>query len=103
MRVSGGNWKSSGEFLATDGGQIERKQRIVGHAAVIIEAPSMLQTRMAAVVRRLAPGVPFGDGVRLTARMMAKIPPERIGRILYGKAATHLILRFRKSRRRVGE
>jgi hypothetical protein len=51
----------------------------------------------------LAPGVPFGDGVRLTAGMMAKIPPERIGRILYGKAATHLILRFRKSRRRAGE
>jgi hypothetical protein len=24
-----------GEFLATDGGQIERKQRIVGHAAVM--------------------------------------------------------------------
>jgi hypothetical protein len=54
----------------------------------------MLQARMAAVVRRLAPGVPFGDGLRLTARMMAKI---------YGKAATHLILRFRKSRRRAGE
>ena len=72
-------------------------------AAVIIEAPSMLQARIAAVVRRLAPGVPFGDGIRLTARMMAKIPPERIGRMLYGKAAMHLILRFRKSRRRAGE
>jgi len=72
-------------------------------AAVIIEAPSMLQARMTAVVRRLAPGVPFGDGVRLTTRMMAKIPPERISRILYGKAATHLILRFRKSRRRARE
>jgi hypothetical protein len=72
-------------------------------AAVIIEAPSMLQARMIAVVRRLAPGVPFGDGVRLTARMMAKIPPERIGRVLYGEAATHLILRLRKSRRRAGE
>jgi hypothetical protein len=63
-------------------------------AAVIIEAPSMLQARMIAVVRRLAPGVPFGDGVRL---------PERIGMVLYGKAATHLILRLRKSRRRAGE
>jgi hypothetical protein len=30
-------------------------------AAVIIEAPSMFQARMTAVVRRLAPGVPFGE------------------------------------------
>jgi hypothetical protein len=50
-------------------------------AAVIIEAPSMLQARMTAVARRLAPGAPFGDGVRLTTRMVAKIPPERIGRM----------------------
>jgi hypothetical protein len=35
------------------------------------------------------PGVPFGDGIRLTARMMVTIPPERIGRMLYGKAAMH--------------
>ena len=72
-------------------------------AAVIIEAPSMLQARMTAVVRRLAPGVPFGDGVRLTTRMMAKIPPKRIGRVLYGKAATHLIRRLREIRSRAGE
>jgi hypothetical protein len=32
--------------------------------AVIIEAPSMFQARMTAVVRRLAPGVPFGEGPR---------------------------------------
>ena len=31
--------------------------------AVIIEAPSMFQARMTAVVRRLAPGVPFGEGL----------------------------------------
>jgi hypothetical protein len=30
--------------------------------AVIIEAPSMSQARMTAVVRRQAPGVPFGEG-----------------------------------------
>src|SRR5215475_5398753 len=72
-------------------------------AAVIIEASSMLQARMTAVVRRLAPGLPFGDGVRLTARMMAKIPPKRIGRVLYGKAATHLIFRLRKSRGKARE
>jgi hypothetical protein len=63
----------------------------------------MLQARMTAVVRRLAPGAPFGDGVRLTAGMMAKRPPERIGRMQYGKAATHLILRLRKSRSRAVE
>jgi hypothetical protein len=29
--------------------------------AIIIEAPSMFQARMTSVVRRLAPGVPFGE------------------------------------------
>jgi hypothetical protein len=63
----------------------------------------MLQARIAAVVRRLAPGVPFGDGIRLMAGTMAKILPERIGRMQYGKAATHLILQLRRSRIRAGE
>jgi hypothetical protein len=31
--------------------------------AVILEAPSVHQARMTAVVRRLAPGVPFGEGL----------------------------------------
>jgi hypothetical protein len=70
-------------------------------AAVIIDR--MLQARMTAVVRRLAPGVPFGDGIRLMAGTMAKILPERIGRMQYGKAATHLILQLRRSRIRAGE
>ena len=70
---------------------------------LLIEAPSMFQARVAVVVRRLAPGALFGDGVRLTAGMMPKIPPERIGRMQYGNAATHLILQLREIRRRAGE
>jgi hypothetical protein len=50
--------------------------------AVIIEAPSMFQARMTAVVRRLAPGVPFGESLNLTAEMMAAIPPEEVGRMM---------------------
>jgi hypothetical protein len=34
---------------------------------VIIEAPSMFQAGVTAVVRRLAPGVPFGEGPKLSA------------------------------------
>ena len=55
--------------------------------AIIIEAPSMFQARMTAVVRRLAPGVPFGEGLKLTAKMMAAIPPEEIGRMMSGVEA----------------
>jgi hypothetical protein len=36
--------------------------------AVIIEAPSMLQARRTAVTQRLAPGVPFGESLKLTAK-----------------------------------
>jgi hypothetical protein len=42
-------------FLLTFG---DARRRPV--AAVIIEAPTMFQARVIAVVRRLAPGVPFG-------------------------------------------
>src|SRR4029077_19457456 len=42
-------------------------------AAVIIEAPSMFEARMTAGVRSLAPGVPFGEALKLTAKMMAAI------------------------------
>jgi hypothetical protein len=48
---------------------------------VIIEAPSMFQARMTALVRRFAPGVPFGEGHELSAKMMTSIPPEQIGRM----------------------
>src|SRR6516225_11244082 len=68
--------------------------------AVIIEAPSMFQARMTAVVRRLAPGVPFGEGLLLTAKMMAAIPPEEIGRMMSGVEAAELILRLVRDRGR---
>jgi hypothetical protein len=49
-------------------------------AAVIIEAPSMFQARMTAVVRRLAPGVPFGEvGLKLSAEMIMATRPESAG------------------------
>jgi hypothetical protein len=66
--------------------------------AVIIQAPSMLQARMTAVVRRLAPGVPFGEGLKLTAKMMTTIPPEEIGRMMSGVEAAELILRLVRDR-----
>ena len=44
--------------------------------AVIIEAPSMFQARVTAVVQRLAPGGPFGEGLKLSAKMMTAISPE---------------------------
>jgi hypothetical protein len=68
--------------------------------AVIIEAPSMFQARMTAVVRRLAPGVPFGEGLNLTAEMMAAIAPEKIGRMMSGVEAAELIRRLVKGRGR---
>jgi hypothetical protein len=34
----------------------------------------MFQARMTAVVRRLAPGVPFGEGLKLSAEMMTTMP-----------------------------
>jgi hypothetical protein len=61
--------------------------------AIIIEAPSMFQARMTAVVRRLAPGVPFGEGFKLSAEVMTAIPPEDIGRMMSGVEAAELILR----------
>jgi hypothetical protein len=36
------------------------------------------------LVRRLAPGVPFGEGLKLSAKMMTAIPPEEIGRMMSG-------------------
>jgi hypothetical protein len=55
-------------------------QRPVG--VVIIEAPSMFQARMTAVARRFAPGVPFGECHKLSAKMMTSIPPTLIGRMM---------------------
>ena len=70
--------------------------------AVVIEAPSMFEARTTAVVRRLAPGVPFGEGLKLTAKMMSAIPPEEIGRMMSGVEAAELILRLVRDRGRPG-
>jgi hypothetical protein len=59
--------------------------------------------RMTAVVRRLAHGLPFGEGLKLNAKMMTSISPEQIGRMLSGKEATQLILRLVASRSGAGE
>jgi hypothetical protein len=71
--------------------------------AAIIEAPSVFQARMTAVVRRLAPGVPFGEVLNFSAKMMMSIPPEQIGRMLSGKEASILIRRLVKGRDRLWE
>ena len=63
-------------------------------AAAIIEAPSIAQARMTAVVRRLAPGLPFGEGLKLNDAMMTLIPPKQIGRTLSDTEATQLILQL---------
>ena len=68
--------------------------------AVIIEAPSMFHARMTAVVRRLARGVPFGESLNLTAKMMTAIPPEEIGRMMSGVEAAELVLRLVQDRGR---
>ena len=54
-------------------------------AAVIIEAPSMFQAHMNAVVRRLAPGVPFGESLKLTAKMMAAIATRQARSARWGE------------------
>jgi hypothetical protein len=86
------------KFLLTFG---DARRSPVG--VVIIEAPSMFQARMTAVVRRFAPGVPFGEGLEVSAKMMASIPPEQIGRMLSGEEASRLILRLVNSGGRLFE
>jgi hypothetical protein len=58
---------------------------------VIIEAPSMFQARMTAVVRRFAAGVPFAEGHELSAKMMTLIPPMLVGRMMSGAEAEQLL------------
>ena len=70
--------------------------------AVIIEGQSVFQARMTIVARRLGPGVPFGEGLKLTAKMVAAIPPEEIGRMMSGVEAAELILRLVRDRGRPG-
>jgi hypothetical protein len=64
--------------------------------AVIIEVPSMFEARVTAVVRRLAPGVPFGESLRLSAEMVMALPPQAIGRMMPGvviSRSTNSVLR----------
>ena len=53
---------------------------------------------MTAVLRRFAPGVPFGDGLKLSPKLVESIPPEQMGRMLSGDEASRLMLRFVDSR-----
>jgi hypothetical protein len=75
-----------------------------GHArqpaagVVIIEAPSMDEARMTAVLRRFAPSVPFGEELKLSAKLVASIPPDQIGRMLSGDEMSRLMLRLVDSR-----
>ena len=80
-------------FLLTFG---HARQPMAG--IVIIEAPSMDQAHMTAVLRRFAPGVPFGEGLKLSARLAGSIPPEQIGRMLSGDEASRLMLLLVDSR-----
>ena len=80
-------------FLLTFG---HARQPVAG--IVIIEAPSMDEARMTAVLRRFAPGVPFGDGLKLSLKLVESIPPEQMGRMLSGDEASRLMLRFVDSR-----
>jgi len=58
----------------------------------------MTRARMTAVLRRFAPGVPFGEGLKLSAKLVASIPPEQIGRMLSGDEMSQLMLRLVDSR-----
>jgi hypothetical protein len=66
---------------------------------VIIEASSMDEARMTSVLRRFAPGVPFSEGLKLTAKLVESIPPEQIGRMLSGDEMSRLMLRLVDSRK----
>jgi hypothetical protein len=68
--------------------------------SVIIEAPSMFQARMTAVVRRLAPGVPFGEGPTLSAGRHAKtVEAVRSSQEMMPSPAAHFLLTFGDARR----
>ena len=46
--------------------------------AVIVEATSMFRARMTVVERRLVPGVPFGEGLKLSPEMQATRPSANL-------------------------
>jgi hypothetical protein len=62
--------------------------------AVIIQAQSMFQARMTAVVRRFVPGVPFGEGLEVSDKMMTIDPTGADRQELSGDEASQLILRL---------
>jgi hypothetical protein len=82
-------------FLLTFGHADERPVGVV-----IIEAPSMFQAHVSAVVRSLAPGVPFGECHELSTKMMTSIPPTLIGRTMSSTEAAQLLVRSRGRRER---
>jgi hypothetical protein len=86
-RPSTAGLKNAPHFLLTFG---DAMRPPVG--AVIIEAPSIFQARVTAVVRHMAPGVPFGEGLMLSSKLMTAIPPEEVGRMMSGLEAAELIL-----------
>jgi hypothetical protein len=63
--------------------------RFVG--AVIMEGSSMLEARMNAAVRKIAAGLPFAEGHELSAKLIALIPPTKIGRMLSRTETMELI------------
>jgi hypothetical protein len=63
--------------------------RFVG--AVIIEASSTLEARMNAAVRKIAAGLPFAEGHQLSPKLIALIPPTKIGRMLSRTETMQLI------------
>jgi hypothetical protein len=80
-------------FLLTYG---DDRDRPLG--MVIMEAPSMSQARVNAVVRRLVVGVSFGDCVELSGKMMTEILPTEIGVVMSGAKATKVIRRLVQGR-----
>jgi hypothetical protein len=63
--------------------------RVAG--VVIMEAPSLLQARMNAAVRRIAAGLPFAEGHQFSPKLIALAPPTKIGRMLSRTEAMQLI------------
>jgi hypothetical protein len=63
--------------------------RFVGVA--IMEAPSLLEARMNAAVRRIAAGLPFAEGYQLSSKLIALVPPTKIGRMLSRTETMELI------------
>jgi hypothetical protein len=64
-------------------------------APVIIEAPSMFQARITAMVRRLAPDVPFGEGLTLSENGDGNARRDRQDDVRFGDGGTDISTRPR--------